>query len=722
MSMTTKSLLVELLVEELPPKSLRKLGDSFAETLAASLKSQGLVASDAVVTTYASPRRLAVHITDVTSQSPAKEAIVRLMPKKVGLNEFGEKTDALKKRLDKEGYWFDDHTMELDIDGIDEKGVICIALIKKEPPLPLAVALQLALGITLVKLPIAKVMTYPDPSGDGWDTAAFVRPAHRLVALHGAEVVSLRERQLGLTVGRETQGHRFEASVNPVVLKDADSYAQQLESEGAVIPSFEKRRTEITRQLAEAAAKVGGGVRPIEDDALLDEVTALVERPNVLVGKFDAAFLEVPQECLILTMKANQKYFPLLDANGKLTNRFLIVSNIRPADASLVISGNERVLRARLADARFFFDQDRKKPLDSHILDLAKVVYHNKLGSQGERVQRVQSIAINIAAKLGGEELVRQAEQAALLAKADLLTNMVGEFPELQGIMGRHYAQHDGVSDEVAYAIEDHYKPRFAGDELPRNIVGICVALADKLETLVGMFGIGQAPTGDKDPFALRRHALGVIRMLIERDLPISLISLIDIAQAEMPENSRGDWAGPLNFILGRAHGHFEDCGFPARAVNSVLKPWGAASPLSQLLSVVEAATAFLASPEGQYLAEANKRITNILKKSGFEVPFGISPRDLNVAPDTALFQQDEERSLFAALLAAGEDSLKLREEKCYAEALRALIPLSQPTKAFFDKVMVNVEQPDIRDNRITLLQHARAYMNRVADLSLMAT
>ncbi len=713
--MTTKNLLVELLVEELPPKSLRKLGDSFAETLAASLKSQGLVASDAVVTTYASPRRLAVHITDVTSQSPAKEAIVRLMPKKVGLNEFGEKTDALKKRLDKEGYWFDDHTMELDIDGIDEKGVICIALIKKEPPLPLAVALQLALGITLVKLPIAKVMTYPDPSGDGWDTAAFVRPAHRLVALHGAEVVSLRERQLGLTVGRETQGHRFEASVNPVVLKDADSYAQQLESEGAVIPSFEKRRTEITRQLAEAAAKVGGGVRPIEDDALLDEVTALVERPNVLVGKFDAAFLEVPQECLILTMKANQKYFPLLDANGKLTNRFLIVSNIRPADASLVISGNERVLRARLADARFFFDQDRKKPLDSHILDLAKVVYHNKLGSQGERVQRVQSIAINIAAKLGGEELVRQAEQAALLAKADLLTNMVGEFPELQGIMGRHYAQHDGVSDEVAYAIEDHYKPRFAGDELPRNIVGICVALADKLETLVGMFGIGQAPTGDKDPFALRRHALGVIRILIERDLPLRLDWLF---HATRLADARTITA-LSDFIYDRLAGGLREQGYSAQEVDAVL------SLRPQLLIEVPkrlaAVRAFAALPEAASLAAANKRVGNILKK--VEGDFTLrQAQGERFEIDTALLQEPAEQTLHQVLSQIVPKAETAFAAGDYTASLQMLAALKEPVDIFFDKVMVNTDDATLRANRLALLLQLQHAMNRVADISKLAT
>ena len=709
--MTTKNLLVELFVEELPPKSLKKLGDAFAEVLASSLKVQGLTI-DATVTAYASPRRLAVHVTNVAMQAADKSVSQKLMPVAVGLDANGQPTPALLKKIASLGA---DASVVSKLKRAPDGKAEALFFDSVVTGVRLAEGLQKALDEAVGKLPIPKVMTYQ--LADGWSSVNFVRPAHGLVALHGADVVPISV--LGLTAGRETQGHRFEASVNPVVLKNADSYEVQMESEGAVIPSFEKRRTEIAKQLAAAAAKEN--LKPIIDEALLDEVTGLVERPNVLVGKFDRAFLEVPPECLILTMKANQKYFPLLDGNGKLSNKFLIVSNIRPADASLVISGNERVVRPRLADAKFFFDQDRKKTLASRLDGLNKVVYHNKLGSQGDRVERVRAIAKAIGQQLGGEALAVQADQAAMLAKSDLLTDMVGEFPELQGIMGRYYAQHDGLIDDIAYAIEDHYKPRFAGDELPRNQVGICVALADKLETLVGMFGIGQIPTGDKDPFALRRHALGVVRMVIERDLPISLFSLIEIAQANMPASARCDFLIPLNFILDKAHGYFEDRGFPAQAVNSVLSPWGAASPLGQLPSIVEAATTFIATPEGQYLAEANKRITNILKKSGFEVPFGISPKDLKVAPNTALFQQDEERSLFASLLAAGEVSLNLRKDKRFADALSALVPLSQPTKAFFDNVMVNVKEEDIRDNRITLLQHARAYMNQVADLSLMA-
>jgi glycyl-tRNA synthetase beta chain len=360
----------------------------------------------------------------------------------------------------------------------------------------------------IAKLPIPKVMSYQLESGcelPGWSSVSFVRPAHGLVALHGSEVVAVQA--LGLQSGRETHGHRFEAAIDPVEIKDADSYAATLEQDGAVIASFAARRAEIVRQLADAAAKVGSA-RAIKDDALLDEVTALVERPNVLVCEFEKEFLEVPQECLILTMKANQKYFPLLDAGGKLTHKFLVVSNIRPADASAVVGGNERVIRPRLADAKFFFDQDRKKTLESRVPGLAKVVYHNKLGTQGDRVERVRAIAKVIGAQLGSDAVAAHADRASMLAKADLLTDMVGEFPELQGVMGRYYALNDGLGLEVADAIEDHYKPRFAGDELPRNPTGLVAALADKLETLAGLFSVGQLPTGDKDPFALRRHAL----------------------------------------------------------------------------------------------------------------------------------------------------------------------------------------------------------------------
>ncbi len=523
------NLLVELFVEELPPKALQKLGDAFAQVLLEQLAAQGLATVASQCTAYASPRRLAAHITAVLPQAADKAVSQKLMPVSVGLAADGQPTPALLKKLAALGA---DASAVPALQRVHDGKAEVLYFESTAKGALLAEGLQKALDEAVAKLPIPKVMRYQ--LQDGWSSVNFVRPAHGLVALHGASVVPVAV--LGLQAGGATQGHRFEAAACPVALRDADSYAAQLREEGAVIASFAERRAEIARQLQAAAEKVGGGVRPIEDAALLDEVTALVERPNVLVCQFEQEFLAVPQECLILTMKANQKYFPLLDAEGKLTHQFLVVSNISPQDASAVIQGNERVVRPRLADAKFFFDQDRKKTLVSRVEQLAKVVYHNQLGTQGERVERVRAIAKAIGAQLfealaaqhridGTQDaevvqdyLMTCVDNAALLAKTDLVTDMVGEFPELQGVMGGYYAVNDGLPDDVAHAIEDHYKPRFAGDALPRNNVGLAVALADKLETLVGMFGIGNLPTGDRDPFALRRHALGVIRMLAERD------------------------------------------------------------------------------------------------------------------------------------------------------------------------------------------------------------
>src|SRR5574343_994157 len=562
--MTAKNLLVELFVEELPPKALKKLGDAFAAALANSLKNAGLAPSTAAVTAYASPRRLAAHVTAVLAVAADKPVVQKLMPVAVGLDANGNATPALLKKLGALGA---DASivpnLRRETDGKAE--VLFYDSLAKGATL--AEGLQKAVEAALAALPIPKVMTYQ--LADGWNTVNFVRPAHALVALHGSDVVPVSV--LGLSAGNATQGHRFEAAIAPVVITDADSYAETLKRDGAVIASFAERKAEIARQLAAAAAQAGTDLKPIDDDALLDEVTALVERPNVLVGQFEAEFLAVPQECLILTMKANQKYFPLLDASGKLTNQFLVVSNIAPADPSAVIGGNERVVRPRLADAKFFFDQDRKKSLESRVVGLSKVVYHNKLGTQGERVQRVAAIARAIAEQLGGGPLVQHAEQAAVLAKADLLTDMVGEFPELQGIMGRYYAQHDGLDGAVADAIEDHYKPRFAGDSLPRGRVGTVVALADKLETLVGMFGIGNLPTGDRDPFALRRHALGVIRMLVEKDLPLNLSALLAGAVPAFGDKITDASAQLADFIYDRVAGSLREQGYSAQEVDAVL-------------------------------------------------------------------------------------------------------------------------------------------------------
>ena len=721
--MTTANLLVELFVEELPPKALQKLGDAFASVLHDQLAAQGLTTAASAVTAYASPRRLAAHISAVLAQAPDKAVSQKLMPVAVGLEADGQPKPALLKKLAALGA---DASVVPSLQRVHDGKADVLYFASTAQGASLAVGLQKALDEAIAKLPIPKVMTYQLP--DGWSSVHFVRPAHGLVALHGADVVPVSA--LGLHAGNSTQGHRFEATVNPVVLHNADSYAQQLRDQGAVIASFAERRADIVQQLKQAADKVGGGVVAIEDEALLDEVTALVERPNVLICQFEEEFLAVPQECLILTMKANQKYFPLLDAQGKLTHQFLIVSNIAPQDASAVIQGNERVVRPRLADAKFFFDQDRKKTLASRVPQLAKVVYHNQLGTQGERVERVRAIAKAIAvqlfdnlgaqhASLNSHEgevaqdwLLTCVDNAALLAKTDLVTDMVGEFPELQGTMGAYYALNDGLPDTVAHAIEDHYKPRFAGDQLPRDNVGLVVALADKLETLVGMFGIGNLPTGDRDPFALRRHALGVIRMLVEKALPLELGQLIARAVPVFGDKIQDPAAALQDFFYDRLAVSLREQGYSAQEVDAVL----ALRPqrLSDVAQRLAAVRAFAALPEAPALAAANKRVGNILKKAEVE-----GPVDAHVNP--ALLQEQAEKDLFAALQRFVPEANAQFDAGDYTASLQTLAVLRAPVDAFFDDVMVNAEQLDLRLNRLGLLKSLHEAMNRVADLSRLA-
>ena len=699
----TKNLLVELFVEELPPKALKKLGESFGAVLLEQLRAQGLASAESVLTSFASPRRLAAHVTAVAPAAADKAVSQKLMPVSVGLDAAGNATPALLKKLQALGA---DASAVPGLQRATDGKAEALFYDSTVKGATLAEGLQKALLESLARLPIPKLMTYQ--LADGWTDVKFVRPAHGLVALHGGDVVPVQA--LGLQSGRTTHGHRFEAAQPTVTLDDADSYAETLERDGAVIAGFDARRAEIVRQLHAAAQRVGGGARPIEDEALLDEVTALVERPNVLTCEFEPEFLEVPQECLILTMKANQKYFPLLDAAGKLTNRFLVVSNIRPDDPSAVIGGNERVVRPRLADAKFFFDQDRKKTLESRVAGLGRVVYHNKLGTQGERIERVRAIAQLIGVRLGSDALAKQADTAARLAKADLLTDMVGEFPELQGIMGGYYARHDGLGDEVAAAIEDHYRPRFAGDALPRNAVGTVVALADKLETLAGLFAIGQLPTGDKDPFALRRHALGIVRMLMEKDLPLPLGELVAAALALFPQAQPKTEEQLTDFIYERLAGSLREQGYSAQEVDAVL----ALRPqlLGDVAKRLAAVRAFAALPEAQALAAANKRIGNILKKAERADPHVSEP----------LLQEDAEKALYAATLRIAPQAGAQFEAGDYTASLQTLAALRAPVDAFFDGVMVNAEQTDLRLNRLGLLATLHQAMNRVADLSRLAT
>ena len=719
----SKNLLVELFVEELPPKALKKLGDAFAGVLFEQLKAQRLAGADAALTAYASPRRLAAHITAVAGQAPDKAVSQKLMPVSVGLDAAGSATPALMKRLAALGA---DATAVSGLKRAPDGKAEALFYDSTVIGATLAEGLQKALLEAIAKLPIPKVMTYQLESNcdlPGWSSVSFVRPAHGLVALHGADVVPVQA--LGLRAGNTTHGHRFEASVDPVVLEDADGYAATLLKDGAVIASFAERKAEIAKQLSAAAKKIGGGedgkshevFRAIEDDALLDEVTALVERPNVLVCEFEKEFLDVPQECLILTMKANQKYFPLLDAAGRLTNKFLVVSNITPDDASAVIQGNERVVRPRLADAKFFFDQDRKKSLESRVEGLDKVTYHNKLGSQGQRMLRVRAIAEWVADRIGAE--LNLVGRAAILAKADLLTDMVGEFPELQGVMGGYYARHDGEDESVAQAITDQYLLQRSFTQAA-SLVSVALDIADRAETLVGIWGIGLKPTGEKDPYALRRHALTLINRFELLDLAafvgdthldLQLPELLDYALCQFPANllDQKTVAELTEFIFDRFHNRL--VGLGGNRVEIVEAVVSQRPPLQDVVKRIRAVRTFAALPEAPALAAANKRIGNILKKTD----------NVDAHVSEVLLTEPAEIALHAAMNDVLSRANTQFEAGDYTASLQTLAALRVPVDAFFEGVMVNAEQMDLRLNRLGLLATLHAAMNRVADLSKLA-
>ena len=691
-----QTLLVELLTEELPPKALAKLGDAFAAGILNGLKSRDFVEADAAATAYATPRRLAVSITKVRATSPDKSIREKVLPVSVALDKEGQPTPPLAKKLAALG--FPDlkiSDLERAADGKAESFFYTYTA----PGSTLHGGLQAALEETITKLPIPKLMSYQRPDGS---TVQFVRPAHKLIALHGSEVVPIAI--LGLSAGRSTLGHRFLAS-GELAITSAESYATTLEVQGKVIPSVSARKERIRASLLDKA----NHDKVLMPEALLDEVSALVEWPVVYACNFEETFLSVPQECLILTMQTNQKYFALTDANGKLRSRFLIVSNLETADPQHIIGGNERVVRPRLSDAKFFFEQDKKKKLADRIAGLANVVYHNKLGTQGQRTERVKMLAGKIAKALNAD--VSLAERGALLAKADLLTDMVGEFPELQGIMGTYYARHDGEHDEVAVAASEHYQPRFAGDALPATQTGTVVALADKLETLVGIWGIGLQPTGDKDPFALRRHALGVLRMLVEKRLPLSLNALLQDAAALFAGNAnfKDSTKEVTDFMLDRLRGLLRERGYAQNEIEAVV----AQNPdrLDNILERLDAVKAFAALPEAESLAAANKRITNILKKTDGTA----------VIVHKGLLKEVAEEGLYSAMAL-----LKPQVEDAFAKGdftgtLKALAHLRNNVDAFFNDVMVMAEDEQLRNNRIALLSDLHGMMNQVADISKLA-
>ncbi len=698
MSATTHraTLLVELLTEELPPKALPRLGETFAAKVVEGLKAKGLAAADVAGRSFASPRRLAVTVADVAAEAAAKEVTEKLMPVSVALDADGQPTPALLKKMEAKGIPADAVAgFERRIDGKAE-ALFHTALV---PGAKLAEVLAGIVQDAVKALPIPKVMRW----GDG--EATFVRPVHKLTLLHGAEVVP--GRVLDLDSGRTTRGHRF-MSRGEIDIATAEAYEPTLLAEGKVIPCFAERRANIEAQLVAEAARQGAQLGEYAD--LLDEVTALVEHPTVYVGEFEAEFLAVPQECLILTMRANQKYFPLFDAQGRLQNRFLIVSNMNVANPVNIVAGNARVVRPRLSDARFFFEQDKKQKLEARLPRLAPVVYHNKLGSQLERVERLEALAGEIAARLNAD--VGAAKRAARLAKADLVTDMVGEFPELQGIMGRYYALADGEGEVVADAIQAHYQPRFAGDALPAGNVAAAVALADKLDALVGFFGIGMVPTGDKDPFALRRAALGVLRILMETPLPLELPALIAAAAAGCKPgllNAEGFAAQLQDFMLERLKHLLRESGRDAAVIDAVLALRPARIDL--VPAKLAAVEAFRALPEAEALAAANKRIVNILKKAEG------TPGE----PDIALLQEEAEKALFHQVVEVAPLVRSHVDNEDYTDALCALAGLRDAVDRFFDGVMVMAEEPLTRANRLALLNQLAGLMNRVADISRLS-
>ncbi|MFM0250360.1 glycine--tRNA ligase subunit beta [Paraburkholderia sediminicola] len=691
------TLLVELLTEELPPKALARLGDAFAEGIAQRLAARDLVEGELSFERYATPRRLAVTIKNVRSVAPEKHVREKVLPVSVALDKDGQPTAPLVKKLAALGFPdFSVNDLERAQDGKAEAFFLRYAA----PGATLAEGLQSALDETIAKLPIPKPMTYQRPDGT---SVQFVRPAHRLTTLHGEQVVPVTA--LGVDADDTTLGHRF-LSEGLVQIQHADSYADTLLHRGRVVANFADRKETIrTHLLAQA-----DGDQVVMPESLLDEVNSLVEWPVVYACRFEDEFLQVPQECLILTMQTNQKYFALTDANGKLRSRFLIVSNIETKTPGDIVEGNERVVRPRLADAKFFFEQDKKKPLADRVPLLANVVYHNKLGSALQRVERVEALAGAIASLIGAD--VALAKRAARLAKADLITDMVGEFPELQGTMGTYYARHDGEPEEVALACSEHYQPRFSGDALPATATGTVVALADKLETLVGIWGIGLQPTGEKDPFALRRHALGVLRILVEKQLPVDLVELLRTAYAQFAAvpGVADSTQAIYEFSMDRLRGLLRERGYAPGEIDAVL----ALNPtrLDDIVARLDAVREFAALPEAASLAAANKRISNILKKSESATNGGVQVTLLTEAAEKALHAQLEQ------VAPRVQSQLAVRD---YTGALTALAALREPVDTFFNDVMVNAEDPALRANRLALLGALHQQMNCVADISRLA-
>ena len=681
--------IVEIGTEELPPKSLQTLATAFEQNIVDELNKLGLSFSNTAW--YAAPRRLAVRVNQLSAQQ-ADKVVEKRGPALAGaFDAAGEPTKAAQAWAASNGISVD-QAERLETD----KGAWLVHKAKVLGATTVSL-LPDVINTALAKLPIAKPMRW------GNSTAEFIRPVHTVVMLYGNDIVPATV--LGKTSGRATHGHRFHAPAL-VEIANADAYLSSLE-QAFVVADYAKRRAFIAAEVAKTAASLNGVVAT--DEGLLDEVTSLVEWPVVLVGSFEERFLEVPAEPLISTMKDNQKYFPLLDNNGKLLNKFIFVANISSKDPSQIISGNEKVVRPRLTDAQFFFTVDKKTKLADRLESLGTVLFQQKLGTLREKSERIAKLSAYIAGKIGAN--VQHAERAGLLSKTDLMSNMVGEFPETQGIMGMHYARIDGEPEAVAVALNEQYKPRFAGDSLPSQLEACAVAIADKLDSLVGIFGIGQAPKGDKDPFALRRAAIGALRIMVEKQLPLDLLDIIAYSQSTFGDKLTQATVADevLEFMLARFRAWYEGEGYAVDVIQAVLarRPTNPADFDRRVKAVAE----FRKLDAALALAAANKRVANILAKVEGELPQQVN---------TALLQPGAEQALFAALSAKQAELETLFAKGDYNTALSTLSSLRQVIDQFFDEVMVNVDDVAVRQNRLALLNQLRLAFLHVADISVL--
>nr|WP_226810253.1 glycine--tRNA ligase subunit beta [Candidatus Vallotia lariciata] len=691
------TLLVELLTEELPPKALASLSQAFSNCLVEQLATRELldisVGELPSFEPFGTPRRLAVAIHNVRTVAPQRQVHKKVLPVSIALQENGRPSVHLIKRLAALGF------PKIPITRLDRMmdGKIESFFLKYTTPgITLENGLQSALDETLARLPVYKILTYQRPDGE---SVRFIRPIHRLVVLHANRIIPITA--LGINANSITLGHRF-LSEGHIAILHADSYKYTLKHRGRVIVSMQERKEAIRIQLLELA----GLDHVLMPESLLNEVNALVEWPSVYECHFDQAFLQVPQECLILTMQTNQKYFVLTDAFGKLRTRFLVVSNLQTDTPRQIVLGNERVVRSRLTDAKFFFEQDKKKTLEQRVPMLANVVYHHKLGSQLQRVERLEALSTLIAPIIGVD--ARLAARAAHLAKADLLTDMVSEFPELQGTMGAYYARYNGESEDVAIGCLEHYRPRFSGDELPSTGISTAVAVADKIEMLVGIWGIGLQPTGEKDPYALRRHALGLLRIILEKQLPIDLMDLLRNAYAQFSGQTQitDPTSALYDFFIDRLRSLLREYRYNTEEIESVLSQ--NPTRIDTITSRLDAVCEFSKLSEAAFLVTANKRIKNILKRSNGTL------RDI----ETTLLVEVSERTLFELLQNVTPTVQGRLRSYDYTGALLSLASMHDAVDLFFNNVIVNSDNVALRENRLSLLAKLYEQMNCVADIS----